>query len=58
MDAVDVVLPDYSLVLLTIERYSKLHLHIRRAWLGAHMRLTLVQAKLPGRLVVGLAVVV
>lgn len=38
----------YELAIMTIERYSNLAFHIRSAWIGAHMRLALYQAAVPG----------
>lgn len=41
-------LADYKFVLVTVERKSNLFFHIQRAWLGAHMRLALTAAGVPG----------
>ncbi|KAG1655431.1 hypothetical protein FOA52_004106 [Chlamydomonas sp. UWO 241] len=44
------LLPGYALEMLTIEPRSSLAFHLRRAWLGAHMRLGLAAAGRPGLL--------
>lgn len=41
----DVAPSAYGLTLLTMERRSNLHFHLLHAWIGAHMRLALHQAR-------------
>ncbi|GFR40927.1 hypothetical protein Agub_g1583 [Astrephomene gubernaculifera] len=48
LSAEEAFLSTYRLVLVTVERHSNLFFHAQRAWLGAHMRLALTQAALPG----------
>lgn len=41
-------LATYRLDFVTVERYSTLYFQIQRAWIGAHMRLALLDAGVPG----------